>query len=359
LKLYRPLVLLAVFVGISGCLENSKFGALGLACPQMTGSTDPLDAQYSANAQVSAKVAAFVAASRDLAQVSAQIEGEAAEACRRMGRDLDIPEDTMRPPGSEPGGEAKAACGALSARLDTLLRAGFQMNVSVRPPACSADVQAGARCSGSCSGQIDPGRIVAECEPGRLSGYCTGTCQGSCEGNCRGQCDGQCTMRDASGQCTGRCSGTCHGSCDATCHARCEGQWQAPRCEGSVQGPSVDAQCQASCNARAEIRASCVPAQVMVQSSAQSQEMARLAGTLQANLPLLLHAELALGKRLVQTSEIVVRVGADIPKIIGNAGAQALACVAAAADASVTASVRIKVSVQASANVSGRVGAGT
>ena len=97
----------------------------------------------------------------------------------------------------------------------------------------------------------------------------------------------------------------------------------------------------------------------MVQASAQTQELARLAATLQANLPLLLHAELALGKRLVQTSEVMVRVGADIPKIIGNAGAQALACVAAAADASVTASVRIKVSVQASASVSGRVGAGT
>lgn len=359
MKALRLAALLAVLSGISGCLGDSRYGALGLACPQMTGSMDPLDARYAADVAVNAKVASFVGAARDLSEVSVQIEGEAAEACRRMGRDLDIPEDTMRPPASEPGGEAKAACGALGARIDTLLRAGFRASVSVRPPACSVDAQAGARCSGSCSGQIDPGRIVAECQPARLSGYCSGTCQGSCEGTCRGQCDGQCSVRDASGQCAGRCSGTCHGGCDATCHARCDGQWQAPRCEGYVQGPQVDAQCQASCNARAEIRASCVPAQVLVQSSASTQDFARLAATLQANLPLLIHAEVALGKRLIGTSETLVRVGADIPKLIGEAGAQAVACVAAAADASVTASVRIKVSVQASASVSGRVGAGT
>ncbi len=341
-----------------GCLGNSQYGSMGFACPQMTGSIDPLDARYSADLAVNAKVAAFVSAARDLANVSVQIEGEAAEACRRMGRDLNIAEDTMRPPGSEPGGEAKAACGALAARIDTLLGAGFRASVSVRPPMCTADVQGQARCSGSCSGQIDPGRIVAECEPARLSGYCTGTCRGGCDGTCRGQCDGQCSVRDASGQCAGRCSGTCHGGCDATCHARCDGQWQAPRCEGYVQGPQVDAQCQASCNAKAEIRASCAPAQVLVQSSANTQDFARLAATLQANLPMLLHAELALGKRLIGTSDVLVRVGADIPKIIGQAGAEAVACVAAAANASVTASARIKVSVQASASVSGRVGAG-
>jgi hypothetical protein len=85
----------------------------------------------------------------------------------------------------------------------------------------------------------------------------------------------------------------------------------------------------------------------------------RLAATLQQNLPLLLHAEFALGKRMAGSAETLVRVGAELPRVIGDAGAQAIACTAAAADASVTASARIRVSVQASASVSGRVGAGT
>jgi hypothetical protein len=95
--------------------------------------------------------------------------------------------------------------------------------------------------------------------------------------------------------------------------------------------------------------------------SAQAQggvEAARLAATLQANLPLLLHAEVALGKRLLGDLEVVGQVGAQLPRIVGNAGARALACVAAAANASASASMRVKVSVQASASVSGRVGAG-
>jgi hypothetical protein len=54
---------------------------------------------------------------------------------------------------------------------------------------------------------------------------------------------------------------------------------------------------------------------------------------------------------------VVVDVGAQLPKIVGDAGAQAIACIAAASSASVRASARINVSIQASASVSGRVGA--
>ena len=126
-----------------------------------------------------------------------------------------------------------------------------------------------------------------------------------------------------------------------------------------MQGPSVDAECQASCDARAEFRGSCTPAQVAVQGGQNAAEVMRLAATLQQNLPLLLHAEFVLGKRLIGSADTVVRVGAALPNIIGDAGAEAIACTAAAANASVAASARIKVSVQASASVTGRVGAGT
>jgi hypothetical protein len=105
------------------------------------------------------------------------------------------------------------------------------------------------------------------------------------------------------------------------------------------------------------VNASCSPAVVNVQVSQNAVMAARLAATLQANLPKLLHAEIALGKRLTGDVQVVGQVGAQLPKIVGDAGAHALACIAASADVTARASVSIHVSVQASANVSGRVGA--
>ena len=84
----------------------------------------------------------------------------------------------------------------------------------------------------------------------------------------------------------------------------------------------------------------------------------RLAATLQANLPLLLHAQIALGKRVLASAQVVAQVGAALPKIVGQAGAHAIACIGAATEATASASARLNVSVQASVSVSGRVGAG-
>lgn len=340
----------------ASCVGGGAYGPLGATCPQMSGG-DPLAAQYSANARVNAKVAAFVAASSDLVQVSLAMESLAAEACRRMGADLGLSSAQMAPPRDEAGAAARAACGALSARIDEILSAGVQVRAQATAPQCSANVQAKARCEGTCNVEVDPGQIVAQCEPGKLSGYCQGRCTGSCEGNCQGDCDGQCSARDASGRCTGQCQGNCSGGCDGTCHARCEGQWQSPRCEGHVTPPSADAECNASCNARASLQAECTPAQVTVSASQNTEQVARLIATLQANLPYLLKAEIGLGRRIVGDARTVVQVGAELPRVIGDAGAQALACVAAASSASVKASARINVSIEASASVSGRVGA--
>jgi hypothetical protein len=63
-----------------------------------------------------------------------------------------------------------------------------------------------------------------------------------------------------------------------------------------------------------------------------------------------------LGQRLLGDAKIVAQVGAQLPKLVGNAGAEAVACIAAAADVAASASIRIEVSVRASASVSGRVG---
>lgn len=351
--------LVALFVpAFAGCYGGGIYGPLGATCPELSSNVNPLTAHFSANAVADAKIKTFVAAAKDLVGVSVQMESEAADACRRMGADLGVNPASMQPQSEDPGASAQAACGAVAAAIHQILQMGVRFQVQVQPPRCQANLQAKAQCDAACSGQVNPGEIVAHCTPARLSGYCNGVCQGGCNGTCNGQCQGQCSAVGANGQCAGQCNGTCNGQCSGTCHAYCRGQWQAPQCQGYVQPPSADAECNASCNAHAQFTASCTPAAVNVVATQNTQIALRLAATLRANLPELLHAELALGKRLMQSAQVVVNVGSQLPKVVGDAGAQALACIAAAGSASAKASARIDVSIRASASVSGQVGAG-
>src|SRR5678809_204876 len=89
---------LLVFAPVfASCDQFGPGGGIGKAlCPELSGG-DPLSAQYSVNARANAKIRAFVQASKDMAAVSLQIEGEVADACRRMGADLGISPQEMQP----------------------------------------------------------------------------------------------------------------------------------------------------------------------------------------------------------------------------------------------------------------------
>jgi hypothetical protein len=351
----RSLMGLAVLGSLAACNGFGEGGLSAAACPELGSGSSALGAHIADDPRANAKIRAFVQSAKDMSAVSLAIEAEVADACGRMARDLGIPPAQIAPRDG-PGGRASGACAAVSARIDAILKGGVGISVSATPPQCQANASAQAECSGSCTAHLSPGEIVARCTPGKLAGQCQGRCDGTCEGRCNGDCNGNCTLRDASGKCAGQCQGTCSGSCDATCHASCTGTWQAPRCEASMTGPSADAECNASCNAHANVTASCTPAVVQVRPTAGGQAAAQLAATLQANLPALLHAELALGRRLLADAQVVGQVGVQLPKIVGDAGLHAGACVAASAQAAVSASARINVSVQASASVSGKVG---
>jgi len=129
------------------------------------------------------------------------------------------------------------------------------------------------------------------------------------------------------------------------------------RCAGACD-VNNDAECRASCQAHANVHASCQPAQVSVRAGHGAERAGQLITTLQANLPALVHAQIALGQRIVNDAKVVAQIGSNLPRIVGKAGAQALACIGAAADVAAQATVRINVSVRASANVSGRVTGG-
>ena len=328
----------------------------GLACPELQGGA--LSGSFTADAKTNGTIRAFVVASSDLGVTAASMEAQVADACTRMGMDLGLGPQQLQPAGG-PGGRAQGACGPVAARIDGILRAAgnAQLAITYAPPECRFAADAYASCAASCNIQLDPGSIVAHCSPGRLSGTCQGTCNGGCDGTCSGSCQGACSAAGPGGQCNGECSGTCHGQCSATCHAQCQGQWIVPRCDVDARGPNADAKCDASCKAHAEVTAACTPARVWVQGTSQWPDVARLAATLQMNLPVLLTAQLGYGKRLVGDMQAMGDVAADLGTVLGNVGAHATACIAAAGAEVAQATASIRVSVSVSASISGRVGA--
>lgn len=353
-----PFFVIGLCMPLATCRGVGAFAPFSnAACPSL-GTGGALNATYSAKADVNAKVATFVAAAGSLRELSLQMSATAASACNAMAKDLDVdvPDADEQ---TDPGSSVRVACGAVSAEIDSILSAGASAQVSVeaKPPKCQVDAEAKAQCSGKCEAELTPGEIVAQCEPGKLSGKCEGTCKGQCEGTCSGKCDGKCSAENASGECAGSCDGECKGTCDATCHAECDGEWKAPRCEAEVKAPKASAECKASCDAHASFKAQCEPGHVSVKADANVERVAKLAATLRANLPQLIKAQVGMGKRVLGDVETVVRLGAELPSAIGKAGAEAIACVAAGAQASAEASARIRVSVEASASVSGKVGA--
>lgn len=325
----------------------------GAACPEW-GSGKPLGATFTGKADVDATLGAFMQAAVDIQRIAEQSEANVAAACIKMGRDLGVAEDKLQ---SQDDDKVSVPCAAVGAEIDAILKGGVKLSVAYEPPSCQMDASFKSKCEAECGMEVDPGKVVASCEPAKLSGYCQGTCGGSCEGTCNGTCSGECSAKDAKGNCVGECTGTCTGKCDSTCHAKCEGEWKAPSCDVEVEQSKVKAECSANCEASADFRASCRPAKVDVKHDANVEAATKLAATLKANLPALLQAQIRLGKQLVGDLQVVVKTGNKLRGELQGAGSKAIACVSAAVQGLASASVKINVSVKASASVSGKAGA--
>jgi modification target Cys-rich repeat protein len=339
------------------------------ACPEMANGS-AANASFEADAHANATLQAFVSAAGDLQATASKIEGEVAAACERMGADLGVPPAQMQPQQGQ--SKVQAACGAVSARMDAILQAGASASVkaSFTPPECRVNADVAASCRGQCNANVDPGDAQLNCEPGHLYGKCDATCSGGCDGTCQGTCEGQCAgaadakaatgagaAGNANGQCNGQCKGTCRGSCSADCHGGCSASFKAPKCDLQARGPSASGSCEGSCKAKANITAQCTEPKVSVQANVNTGEMGALTRTLEANLPVLIKAQIGYGKRLAGDIDALVRTGAELPTALGHVAAHTGACIAAAANACLQAQASISVSVQASASVSGKAGA--
>ncbi len=248
------------------------------------------------------------------------------------------------------GGDALSAQFSVDARANGKVRAFVQAAKDL----AGVSVQAEAEITEACSRMgADLGLPPAAMAPrGEAGGRASGAC-----GNVAARIDA--ILRAGGGVEVQVTPPSCQASADAgaRCSGACGAQGQAAAGPQGGQA-SGDAECNASCKAHADVNASCSPVVVLVRPRAGTPDAQRLAATLQANLPLLLHAQIALGKRVLASAQVVAQVGAALPKIVGQAGAHAIACIGAATEATASASARLNVSVQASVSVSGRVGAG-
>ncbi|MBM4356490.1 MAG: hypothetical protein FJ096_00110 [Deltaproteobacteria bacterium] len=375
-------------------LKSSRYvlplGMALIAMPGLTatgcGSLDPA----SCDETIAARIEAFTVAVDALVKVSGELKASVGASCVAIAKDLgqaNVPElgDPADPQFDQ---NLQAACTLANAGIDAEFKAGAKIAVEVIGGQCTIAADAQISCEASCTvtGQCDPGTLEVRCEPGELSGTCeaeckgectvtTGgvECEGECSGACTGTCDGECAVKDSNGKCTGKCEGSCKGSCTGTCSvvppsAKCSGsckggcsvEYKAPACEGKLEPPKcdLDADCQAGCNAQAQLQAECTPPEIKV--TVDGGVSGKLGSTLETNLPALYTAAVDQGQKVIEAAvDVAERSGPAAAAVLDSVGcvAQFGANVAAQFEAAATASVSVSVSIEASASVSTKAGA--
>jgi hypothetical protein len=135
--------------------------------------------------------------------------------------------------------------------------------------------------------------------------------------------------------------------------------YTAPKCEGTLTPPMCmgDARCQGSCTGRANLTATCKPATVKFTFTGTSDDLVKLQGAIEANLPKIWVAAKTKGPLAVEAGAKVVAAGAGAAEAAASFGGKAIACAGVAVSAMVSASASVSVSVMASASVSTSCGA--
>jgi hypothetical protein len=112
--------------------------------------------------------------------------------------------------------------------------------------------------------------------------------------------------------------------------------------------PSSAEECRVLCSAQAALYAQCTLPAVSVAVSSELEEVVKLARTLEQNLPSLLYAELALGKRLIGQAQTVALISTRLPADLKGAEPRGVACAAFAAVTTGKAVARLKAVIDAS-----------
>jgi hypothetical protein len=399
--------------GIPGAPKMPDVPGAPGSCPANVGDADAvMAANFGLDGELEGKVKASLAAGADLQKIAADLEADVATACGNLAKDLGASDADLKPKEDGPGKKAEAACDAAVKVLgEVKAKAGVKFKIDIKPPVCSASMNAMADCAGHCDAKVTPGSAKVTCEGGKLSGKCDAKCEGSCDleagakcegtcggsckgdcsadisGKCDGTCNGKCDGKDSKGKCAGTCEGKCAGKVDATCHGECKGECDAtctveakgeckgtcegkcsvefkePKCSGEVKPPEMSAECKAHCNASVNAKLECKPARVTakIETSLDAVAAAKLKAALEKDLPPLLKITLGMKDKLAGIEANVKASLEGVKSAVTAGGSAALkvgGCFAASLDAQAKASASINVSVKASASASGSASAG-
>jgi hypothetical protein len=336
---YALALLCFILLGSSSCAAPLFAGA------GTSGDRTQLQARCGGDFGASAsarKLESFMSASVAFMGSAQDLHGVLLDACQDIGHRLGVPDERMALPSGEP--DVRTACNAASAALraelqDLRVQAKLEIDVQATPPHCDISVDAYAQCAAQCDASVDPGKLEVQCEGGELVGQCSGTCQGDC------RVGGTWVAGQA------RCEGLCRGSCSVA--------FEQPRCTGTVQPPKVEAECNASCNAKLDAEARCTPgeAHVAVRGAVESnlqERVAKVRGAIEGAGVAVLATRAKL-ERLVGSGKLMLRAADDVPRAVGEIGLSAAACAAESAAGIINASASISVSFEASVSVSGAI----
>jgi len=415
---FAVLVLAAPMLIDCGGLPKPPGGLPGVPgdCPDMASAEAVAQfdwkGKFKLDAKADGQLKAGLGAAIELKGLAAQIDGDLKLACGSIAKDLGAKGEYKS------GEEACKAALKVMGEVKAKIGANAKLSLDIKPPKCSASMNAMAECSGKCDASVSGGKAEVKCEGGEISGSCgakcegscnleagakcEGSCQGSCDasfsGTCGGKCDGKCDGKatpaggqadckgkcegkcdaNAKGECKGSCKGSCEmkagGECKGTCSGKCSVEMKEPKCSGEVKPPKVSAECSAKCDAQVSGKMECTPAHVglKIDGAADAQAAATYKAAIEKNLPLVLKVAIGMkdkiGKLTANVKTVVEGVQGTVKASTSGgpvlAGALA-ACVAAPftgaldAAASMQANVNVSVNVQASASASGSAKGGT
>ena len=372
-------------VGLTAGLGCSDIADIAEGCNEFRA-----DAQWGANLDIDFRVKSFMGASGAFITLADEMMADVTAACQGIAKATN--RDETKWSSLEGAKRLEAVCAEAELGFDEVIKANanVQLVALVEGGKCEASLDASAECNARCdvSGQCTPAQLEAKCEPGKLAGSCkaecrgacsadvgaTVECRGSCSAVCNGKCAGECSSGD-SNNCNGRCDGTCEGTCsgaceleanaavqcDGTCRGECSVEFEAPHCEGKITPPEceLDADCQASCNAQVQAKASCTPPKVTIElAGGATADLQALAAALEEHLPKLIVNGIERGQAALDAGQVLVEVGGNLEGALTSSG-KAFVCATQAATASLNASVEVKVSVEASASIGGKAAGST
>ena len=393
----------AVPVVVNGC--TSSLGE-DLCCTEFK-SGGTIDAKISGSAQGQV----LAQATADFTGVAAGAVDDVLTACRNIAQDLDAPaaEQTTAEGKATPREKMAAWCD-LAVRVLTNVKGSASITATFEAPKCEASISAKANCQAKCSvdGKCDIKANPPKCEGGKLEVACKGecsvtatqpkiTCEGKCEasctgscsasatapsvtckgkcngtckgaaqggtgtgiqadGSCDGQCEGSCELKGgADVKCEGSCKGECTGSCkaeggvSAKCSGECKADFEPIKCTGGELkgGCTVDAKCDANCDASVKAKAECSPPKVAIKVSGGT-NADKIIATLEANLPLIIGVK--------ERAKVIGNLGGTISGNLSAAGDIKVACIPLMVDSVKNAADDIAATGSATASFSGSVG---